>query len=470
MKLCFVQKQMFPYCGVMAVSAVLRHAGHETDILVHSAERRFVDELAQLAPDVIGFSVLSSEHAWMKQTVALVRKRLPKTPIIVGGVHACLYPEEVLKVPGVDYVCWGEGETAVPQFVARLQAGQTVEGVPGIGYKVEETPVLQGVAPLAADLDGFLEDREVYYRRYPGLARSPLKIFLASRGCPYRCTFCGNKFLSETFSSVGRMIRRKSPAHLIREIKSVVTRYPTQSLTFNDDLFVFDLPWLEKFSKVYPTEIGIPYTCSARAGVLKERHARLLADSGCHMVTFGLETGNETLRMGLLNKKVTNQDLAACATHLRSAGIKIMTTNMFCLPDETIADAISTIALNAQIGVDYLSATIFLPFPKTELADYCIKRSYLPADYSFENMPQMVRDSALQILNREELLNLQKVASLCLQFPWSQRALLFLAQNLKLPPLFVALHILSLYFRYKGERKLSHAQTLAYLWSQRKGY
>ena len=388
MKVCFVQKQLFPYFGVMAVSGALKQHGHETDVLINVSEPDIPAKLEALNPDIIGFSVMTTEHRWLRKIVAEIKQRLPHIPIIVGGVHAIFYPEDVLKIEGVDYVCWGEGEIAFPLLLERLvQGDQSAKDIQGIGYYENAAPILQGVAPLLADLDALKEDRAIYYTRYAELRELSQKIFMSSRGCPFKCSFCGNSYLMEIFKGAGQYIRRKSVEFFIQEIKDVLDFYGATSFFFCDDLFVVNVQWLEQFSALYQSKIGVPYICTGRAGVITERHAQALAASGCHTISFGVETGNEVLRRTVLNKNVTNAELSNCAAILKKTGIEIQTSNMFCLPDETIEDAISTIDLNIAMGTDYMFTAIFLPFPKTKLADYCADKNLLKKDYSFEDMP-----------------------------------------------------------------------------------
>ncbi len=472
MKICFVQKQLFPYFGIMALSGVLKQQGHETDVLINTCEPDFIAKLRSLEPDLIGFSVMSTEHRWLKKMVPRIKQVMPDVPIVVGGIHATMYPMDVLKVGGVDYVCWGEGEVAFRSFIDCLEQREgPPKGIQGMGYYENGVPTLQGVAPLPSDLDSFHEDRNIYYDRYSELRRLDQKIFMSSRGCLFDCAFCANSFLKKAFRSAGRYIRRKSPRFFIEEIKRCLDSYGSSSFFFCDDLFVFSLKWLEGFCQLYKSEINVPFICTGHAKTIKERHAKALARAGCHTVSFGVETGNERLRQEVLNKNITNENLLRCSAVLKKEGIELQTSNMFCLPDETIEDAISTIDLNVRMGTDYMFTAIFLPFPGTRIAEYCIKRNLLKVDYSFDDLPEsFVKDSVLLREDKEILANLHKVAHLCLVFPRFKSILLFLAKNVRSKHLFFYIYLVNTFVRYTKERKLTYLQTAKYLWTYRKGY
>ncbi|TAM39974.1 B12-binding domain-containing radical SAM protein [bacterium] len=470
MKVCFVQKQIFPYFGVMALSGYLKKEGYETDIVIDACEKDAVSALKEAKPDLIAFSVLSNEHAWLRQTSSELKKQVPGIPIVAGGVHSILYPEDVLSFPGIDYLCLGEGESSFTELVRCIALNKPTGDIQGICFKENGRLRIRSVAPLTGDLDSFFEDRSLYYKRYPKLGKLALKVFMSSRGCPFHCSFCANSSIMRIFEGKGEYIRRKTPRHFVEEIKRVITDYPTASLFLADDLFAMDAAWLEAFGSLYKKEISLPYICTARIDLLKEEHARILADSGCHTVSFGVETGNELLRKGLLNKAISNKRIFEGAGIIKKAGIKMQTSNMFCLPDESVDDALSTVDLNTAIGTDFMFTTVLLPFPKTALAGYCIDKGLLKKEYSFEDMPNsFIQDSVLSLKNKEILLNIHKVAHLCVRFPRLKPFLIHIAKRIKCRQLFLLLWMFGTFIRFKEERQLSLGRTFRYLWEYRRG-
>src|SRR3989339_648578 len=135
MKVCFVQKQAFPYFGVMSVSAAIKHKGHESEVLIYALEKDITSKLLEIKPDVIGFSVLSSEHEWLGKISSQIKRMLPDVPLVAGGMHALMYPEDVMAFNSIDYICFGEGENIFPLLLDRLASGGFSEGIRGIGYK-----------------------------------------------------------------------------------------------------------------------------------------------------------------------------------------------------------------------------------------------------------------------------------------------------------------------------------------------
>ncbi|MDD5691895.1 MAG: radical SAM protein [Candidatus Omnitrophica bacterium] len=470
MKICFLQKRIFPYFGVMALSGCLKKEGYETDIVIDACEKDAVLELKKAKPDLIAFSVLSNEHTWLRQLSSKLKREIPAVPIAVGGVHSILYPEEVLTLSGVDYLCRGEGESSFTELARRIALKKPATDIPGIWFKRDGAPQMRGASPLTGELDSFFEDRGLYYERYPKLGKLALKVFMSSRGCPFHCSFCANPSIMRIFGGKGEYIRRKSARHFVEEIKRVVSDYPAASLFFADDLFAVDAAWLREFGPLYKKEVNLPYICTARIDLLEEEHARLLAGSGCHTVSFGVETGNELLRKGLLNKSISNKRIFEGARIIKRMGIKIQTSNMFCLPDESVEDAQATVDLNIAIGTDYMFTTVLLPFPKTALADYCTEKGLLKKEYSFEDIPNsFIQDSVLSLKDKEALLNIHKVAHLCLRFPRLKPFLMHVAKKIKCRQLFLFLWLFGTFIRFRDERQLNLWRTARYLWEYRKG-
>src|SRR3954470_12739136 len=127
--------------GISMLSAVLRRAGHETALAFNPAlfhdhyyfdvpvlrdvfdrTARVVDEAVALKPDLLAFSVLTPTYPWCLDVARQVKARTG-CPVIFGGVHPSAVPEVCLENDCVDYVCIGEGEQAMVQLCAQLDAG-----------------------------------------------------------------------------------------------------------------------------------------------------------------------------------------------------------------------------------------------------------------------------------------------------------------------------------------------------------
>lgn len=467
MKICFIQKQAFAYFGIMSLSGYLKKFGFQTDVLIANLENDLISKVKQIDPDVIGISALTPEHSWLINISKLIKQELPELPIIVGGVHAILYPQKILDIPYVDFVCLGEGEKALHG----LLSGKNPSGIKGIAYKTGESYRHNEQETLLGNLSSHFDDRNIYYDRYSSLKADHLKQFYSSRGCPFKCSFCFNKQLSAVFKGHGRYLRSKEPQHFISEIESVMKNSPTRSVYFADDLFTLNTKWLSEFLPLYSKKVGLPFMCVTRANLMTEEIAAMLKKAGCHTISFGVETGNEHIRKTVLKKNVTDKQLLDCASVLKKHGIRIQTSNMFALPHETLDDALDTIELNIKMKTDFLFSTLLMPFPETELSDYCIENGFLTQDFNFEDLPEsFLTTSVLSIPEKEKIENVQKIAHLLVRFPIIYRPMRFIIKRFNFRKPFYWLLFLNTFIRYKEERKISLINAIRFLWRFRKSY
>lgn len=468
----FVQQYAVPYFGVLAVASRLLHKGYKVDVFIESLEAG-LDALKRLNPRLIGISCMSPEHNWLINTSKAIRRELPHAAIIAGGVHAMLYPEEILRETEVDLVCHSEGEEVILKVLSELDKPSPDWGsIPGIAYRDGGNSVRSNARAEVVPYDeAILEERSFYYDRYPQIARDTVHRFISSRGCPYKCSFCYNAVLRDALKGKGIYVRQKSVENFMREISAQCGKYRVESIFFYDDLFTFNKKWLRRFLEAYKREINIPFMCTSRANLMDEETAGMLARAGCRTISFGIETGNAGLRKKVLNKDITDEEIIRCGTLLRKHGIMVQTANMFCLPDETIEDAFKTIELNIKARTNYAFTALFLPFPNTELTDYCIKRGYLKADYSLKDLPHsFLNYSVLSIPDKEYIMNVHRLAYFFIQWPWFYRIAKNTVRYKVLTPLFKRIFLLSNLLRHKEERGISLWAAVRYAWRLRKSF
>jgi len=470
----FYQQYATPYFGILALSSYLKNNGYNSDVIIDSLETNPISVLIDLNPRLIGISVLSTEHNWLVDKVNLIKKALPGTKIIVGGIHGMFYPEEILTDTQADLVCHSEGEKVLIDVIAELEKIQADWAkIQGLAYKNEnKTVCVNERAPLVDFNDEIIEDRSIYYDRYPQLAGDTVHRFFSSRGCPFKCSFCYNSKIHELFSGKGKYVRQKSVKSFIAEILSQTSKYPVTSIFFYDDLFTFNKEWLKDFLHNYKEKIGIPFMCTTRANVFDEEIAKMLAEAGCHTASFGIETGNYRIRKEVLNKNITDEEIIRCGNLLKTHGIKAQTANMFCLPEETLEDAFKTIELNIKAKTDYAFSALFMPFPKTEIASFCINKEYLKPDYALKDLPySFLTASVLNNKDKTSIINVHYMAFFLIKYPWlynkiTKKIIGFAFLN----KFFYLIFLFSNLIRHKEERGISIWHAVRYAWRLRKTF
>lgn len=418
-RVLFLQTIQFEFSGVMYISAYLKREGHQVDLLLESEENdRFHAKIEAYKPDLIAFSSMTGDHVRCLDIATEVKEFLD-VPIAMGGPHATFFPETV-EHPAMDIICRGEGEEAAAELCRRIDQGKDYTDVRNLWVKRNGDIIKNDIGPGENDLDLYpIPDREVYYK-YPYLRDYPTKPFITGRGCPYLCNFCFNRDFNRMYHGKVKMLRRHSVERAIEEMAEARRRYPLKRLFINDDIFILDKEWLEKFSEPYRREVGLPFACNVRANLVDEDRVRLLKEAGCFMVSFGIESGDAQLRKEILNKNITDEQIYRSAELFRKYGIKTKTFNIMGLPDETVDKALKTVRINADIKVDYPWCSILQPYPRTELAGIAKSKGLIAEDFSLDDLQKsFFSGSVLNQPNIRQLIRIQKLFYIGVKLPWT---------------------------------------------------
>lgn len=359
--------------GVASIAAAVKAAGYGFE-LVHLTQPTATDtvaaRIAATGADLVGFSCMTNTAPYLEQYAPALRRALPDVPIVAGGVHPTLQPEDCLAIDGIDGVCIGEGERVAVEALHRLRQGLGLHDIPGLWLECDGEIERNDPAPTAANLDAMPPpDRSVFDFANLMTTREGVLYVHASRGCPYRCRFCCNAALRERWPRGGKYLRYKSVERLCDEIEDAVAHFPgtLHGIYFQDEILGLDKRWLAAFAEAYPKRIGVPFNCNLRADNVTPEVVDWLARAGCRSVSIGLESGSERIRNTLLGKSISDQEFEAAFRLLDDAGIRIATFSMVGLPDETLDDAFATLRMNADRRVARRMISIFFPFPGTGL-------------------------------------------------------------------------------------------------------
>lgn len=364
------------YSGLGILSAVLKDAGHEA-VLLHVtqpiAREEFLERLETLLPArrprLVGFSITSNMVPFLREWGGWIKEAWPDTWVIAGGVHPTLVPQETLAIPGVDLVCIGEGEGAIVDLARALQENRPPSGIANLWWKRPDGSIEKNALRPLVDLDTLpFPDRALY--DYPHLhhERQGEATMMVSRGCPYACTYCCNEALREVYRGLGRPVRFRSVPLVIAELRRVLQDYPfVRRFVFDDDILPLRRDWFREFARAYAAEIGRPFACNLRPNLADEEIVELLKAAGCDEVRFGIESGNDAIRNGLLNRRLTREEILHAIDLCHRAGMKVFSFNIVGFPGETVQQMLDTVKLNAAVGADVTRVSIFYPYQRTKL-------------------------------------------------------------------------------------------------------
>ena len=277
--------------GLGIVSSVLKEGGHKVQLIDKSfglSQAEIISKIKSFNPDVVGVTAMSNDFAVAVEICSLIKK-IKNIPIVCGGVHATIAPEDVMLENCFDVAAIGEAEYSFLNFIDSFEKGK-------INYKINNLWIRKGdkiirneIGKLNEDLSNLpFADRELFdYQKYIDGNRG-LATFMSSKGCPFRCTYCINKVLIEKYKGKGRYMRFRSVKNVLDEIKEVLKNYSANEIEFYDDTFTLDKKRLKEFCDKYPKEIGLPFYINSRVNAVTKEDFLMLKKAGCIRVSIGI--------------------------------------------------------------------------------------------------------------------------------------------------------------------------------------
>jgi len=413
MNILFIQQDVFKNYGVMILSAILKTNGHKCDILIDSLEKNLMKRIESIKPDVIGFSITSPRYSWMKNLAKKIKSEFER-PIVVGGPHPTFHPE-IMSEDFVDIACIGEGEHAILELLEKLGNGGDITKIKNLWIKKEGEFHKNPIRNLVEDLDSTpWADRDLY-RRYSFLRNQNTDIFMASRGCPYNCTFCFNKRYNALYKGKGKVLRRRSVLSLINEIKKAISaNRKVSSLVFCDDTFILgSRNWFNEFLSRYRQEINLPFSITARANLVDEDIIKRLKAAGCNSIRMAIESANQHLREKVLKKGLTSEEIVNAATIIKNSKIKLQLYNVLGTPGETLDTGLETYELSYKLHPQHAWCSLMQPYPGTEIMEVAREQNLIGGNYRFEELDSSYFSTLpLDIDDKREIVNLQKLFQL----------------------------------------------------------
>ena len=414
-RVAFLQNVFEDQLGTLWISALLKERGHQSEVFIVSPKRGLPDELLWYEPDAVGFSCTTGNTPFALETARKI-KSLSKALIVLGGPHPTHMPEIIEEDP-VDVVCVGEGEYAMVELADAVDRNGDLGHIRNLWVKIGGEVHRNEVRPLVADLDSLPFPDRSYYRRYPLLKDKTAKFFICSRGCPFNCSFCANPALKKIYRSKGKFLRLRSPANVVEEIKQAGAASTLSYCQFVDELLISDKKWLFDFLKLYREEIGLPFSCTIQAHLVDEETIKELKASGCDLVSYGIETGNKTLREVVLRKKVSDREIIETASMLKKHRIRFKVFNMFGIPGETVDNALETLRLNRRVKADFVYAALVQFFPGTEITEYAMKKGMIDKEYASRAQITSFKASICNMPHIKEIVRVQKLFDVLVKLP-----------------------------------------------------
>ncbi len=327
----------------------------------------------------LGISMVTGPMITDAVTVArAVRARHPRLPIVAGGWHPSILPEQTLRSPIVDVVVKGQGEITFGEIVDRYAAGEAdLDGIAGCLYK-KDGRVVWNPDRGYTDINALparpfhLVDFEAYARKCHGLRWI---LYCTSHGCPWDCSYCSNA------SVYGRNWKPLAPAAAVAEMVLLARRYRLDTIDIIDDNYLVRRDRAMEIAEGLLRE-GTKFgyfiqTRTDQIDRLSDGELDLLARSGLTRIFFGLESGSAKV-LKSVNKRLDLATGYRTAERCYRAGIQTSFNLIFGLPDEEPEDVRETLAMVDEIGRRNPEAAfftnIFSPYPGSPIFPEAVRR------------------------------------------------------------------------------------------------
>jgi len=358
-----------PPIAPLSLASFLRREGQEARIYERNIDRKSVARtLIDFKPDVIVCTLLFAQQIRdMRAVCRKVRALRPDLPILCGGLAASLFPEFILREGLADYVGIGEGEYTLLELLEVVDGRRDPSTVRSIVYlDADGGPVRTPLRPFA-DLSDFPETdfsllpMDKYFAFYPQAPRT-LAIY-ASKGCPGHCTFCFNAAYNRC------QYRARGRQTVIREMETLVTDWGADGFLFIDELWCADKRELHAYCEditALSDKLGrqVRWICETRIGWLDPADFRRMADAGCFLIAFGLESGSPEV-LGRMQKGYPLDKIETDIDNCKKAGIGTIPLTIFGFPGETPAQIKQTVHTLFRLNPTYYSTLLYIAVPGT---------------------------------------------------------------------------------------------------------
>jgi len=369
---------MYPPLALMPLAGELEKEGYKARIV---DLKTFDYKKMNLSKTIlVGISSMTSRQiSYGLEAANFIKEKEPEIPIVWGGIHASLLPEQTVEDKRIDVVAIGEGEKTIVELTKAFEKGKKLNKIKGIAFKEKGKTIITEKRPFL-NLD---EINDLCYHLIENFKEyTPQKKFFypSSRGCPHRCTFCYNtKFCNNTW-------RAKSTKKILEDVKWIVDEFKPKTIDFNEDNFFVNKQRVYDISKGFiEEEYDFEWAGDCRVDYFSRFDREFLETikkAGCNTVFFGCESGS-TRTLKRVKKDITVEQTIESIKKCKEYDIKPILSFVVGFPFETKEDILKTMRLIDKLDLlneDILATIIstFTPYPGTPLFEEAIEAGYIP--------------------------------------------------------------------------------------------
>jgi anaerobic magnesium-protoporphyrin IX monomethyl ester cyclase len=359
-----------PY-GLFALGAQALRAGHQVKVFNLSgfSWTRVTEVLRDLDAEVYGLSCWTANRRGVALVAREIKRLRPKAHVVVGGPHATPFAREMLTHhPDIDTVAVGESEQTFLDLLERLARGEGTAGIAGTAYRVPGGVEMGPERSAIEDLDALASPHDYF----------DTHIVMTSRGCPWRCTFCGAE------ASWGRSYRAQSVTYVLDALEKAIARVPVKMIQIKDDTFTTNRKRVIALCQgMRERDLGFLWSCDTRVDVLSEELLREMRLAGCQRLSLGVESGSQKI-LDAIDKKITVDEIVASTELAKKYGIKLRYYMMLGNRGDTRETFEETLRFLERAKPHQYIFSCLSVYPGTRDYDEAVKAGWLDAEFYFE--------------------------------------------------------------------------------------
>jgi radical SAM superfamily enzyme YgiQ (UPF0313 family) len=396
---------LWPPLSLATIGAVLEEDSCGVQIVDCPAQGVPWHALEQLIktfmPDLVIWSTGTPSVMSDLALASYIKRNNDRILTAVFGTHVTVFDNQSLEsFPDIDFVVRNEPEMTVRELVKTLSEGRSPEEVSGLTFRRKTGEIVANPSrPFIEPLDMLpfpawhLVDLDRY--RLP-LKGTPYLMVAPQRGCPYKCSFC----TCQTY--YGKRLRKRSIDSILKEIEYDIEKYKVRDFFFWAETFVIDKEYVAALcSAIIERGLSIAWTSNSRVDTVDSNLLKIMAEAGCWMISYGIESGSQAILDGV-NKGTTPEQALQAVQSTREAGIKTVGHFILGLPGETRETLESTITYARKLPLDLAQFYCAVPFPGSSLYDQALKEGWI-SGHNFNHYKQDYALMRLPTISPEEV-------------------------------------------------------------------
>ena len=290
-----------------------------------------VEEVAKENPVYVGLSVMSSMYL---ESVELLCDGLRKTgiPMIFGGAFASMFPDRMLDLGGT-YVVRADGEIPMVKLANAIAAGESGRAFPSVCYRDDDGKVVVNpIGDLLENIDEYglptINSKEACYNEHdtvtygdPQLSSMSYEV-IASRGCPFTCSYCSVINLHRMFPKGVKYVRTRSVESVMAELIEAKKQFKKLVFVhFYDEIFPNSPGWIDNFIVQYKKYIHLPFTIWSHPKMVRLDELQKLVSVGLDEVIMGVQSGSPYIRREIFHRYETQEDIIRATQIIHDSGV-----------------------------------------------------------------------------------------------------------------------------------------------------